>query len=40
MIKLFRNMLKAGIGGTMRANLPLSISFVADDTRAADNRKP
>ena len=33
-------MLKAGIDGTMRANLPLSISFVADDTRAAGNRKP
>ena len=40
MIKMFRNMLKAGIGGTMRANLPLSIPFVTDDTRAAGNRKP
>lgn len=40
MIKLFRNMLKASIDGTMRANLPLSISFVADDTRVVDNRKP
>lgn len=40
MIKLFRNMFKAGIGGTMRANLPLSTSFVADDTRVVDNRKP
>ena len=40
MIKLFRNMLKAGIGGTIWANLPLSIAFVADDTRVAGNRKP